>query len=231
MYRLRYGMILMLLMLAACGTATETTSGNGASSAGTEATTSTTNGSTAETTTSSGGQAAAKQYDAAPPMTIDPNKTYTAVIETTKGTLRAELFAEEAPVTVNNFVFLARDGFYNNVAFHRIIKGFMAQTGDPRGDGTGGPGYQFEDEPVTRPYTRGTLAMANSGADTNGSQFFIMHADYDLQPDYTIFGQVMEGLETLDTIADVPVSANPMTGEQSVPEEEVRITRITIEEQ
>ncbi len=171
------------------------------------------------------------QYTEAPAMEIDPAKTYTAVIETTKGTMTAELYAEEAPMTVNNFVALARDGFYDGVKFHRIVRDFMVQTGDPNGDGTGGPGYAFADEPVTRDYTRGTLAMANSGPNTNGSQFFIIHADYPLQKNYTIFGKVNSGLETLDAIANVPVELNPNMNEESMPTEDVRITKITIEEE
>ncbi len=107
----------------------------------------------------------------------------------------------------------------------------MVQTGDPQGNGTGGPGYSFQDEPVTRDYVRGTLAMANSGPDTNGSQFFIVHQDYPLDKNYTIFGKVTEGLETLDAIASVPVTTNPMSGENSQPQEEVTITEVSIKEQ
>jgi len=121
-------------------------------------------------------------------MTIDPRKSYTATIETTVGTMTLELFASEAPKTVNNFVVLARDGFYDGVIFHRVIKGFMIQGGDPQGTGMGGPGYRFADEPVKRPYTRGTLAMANAGPNTNGSQFFIMHQDYPLPPNTPFLG-------------------------------------------
>jgi len=172
-----------------------------------------------------------KQYSAPPAMTIDPKKSYTATLHTTLGDMQAELFVDEAPKTVNNFVFLARDGYYNNVKFHRIIKGFMAQTGDPTGTGAGTPGYRFDDEPVTRDYKRGTLAMANAGKNTNGSQFFIVHADYPLPKNYTIFGQVTDkaGLETLDKIAGVPVRSSP-TGEPSVPTQEVSITGIDITE-
>jgi cyclophilin family peptidyl-prolyl cis-trans isomerase len=169
-------------------------------------------------------------YSAAPAMVIDPNKTYIATIETNKGTMKAELYAKDAPITVNNFVTLARDGFYDGIKFHRIINGFMVQTGDPTGTGSGGPGYSFKDEPVTREYVRGTLAMANAGPDTNGSQFFIVHADYPLDKKYTIFGKVTEGLDTLDAIANVPVSADPNSGENSVPTEEVMMTKVTIEE-
>lgn len=169
-------------------------------------------------------------YSAAPAMVIDQNKTYIATIETNKGTMKAELYAKDAPITVNNFVVLARDGFYDGITFHRIVSGFMVQTGDPLGDGTGGPGYTFKDEPVTRDYVRGTLAMANAGPNTNGSQFFIVHADYPLDKNYTIFGKVTEGLDTLDAIASVPVTTNPKSGENSMPTEEVVMTKVTIEE-
>ncbi|PIR73179.1 MAG: peptidylprolyl isomerase [Candidatus Moranbacteria bacterium CG10_big_fil_rev_8_21_14_0_10_35_21] len=162
-------------------------------------------------------------------MTIDKSKKYFATMETSKGTMKVELFASETPIAVNNFVFLAKDGFYSNVKVHRIIKSFMIQSGDPKGDGTGGPGYQFDDESITRDYKRGTLAMANSGPDTNGSQFFIMHADYALPKSYVIFGQLVEGLDTLDKIAEIPVSMSSM-GEKSVPTEDVIINSISIEE-
>jgi cyclophilin family peptidyl-prolyl cis-trans isomerase len=118
-------------------------------------------------------------------MTIDPSKHYTATIDTSMGTMKADLFPGDAPMTVNNFVFLAQQGFYNDVTFHRVINNFMVQTGDPTGTGTGGPGYRFNDEPVKRPYTRGTLAMANAGPNTNGSQFFIVQKDYPLPPNYS----------------------------------------------
>ncbi|MBI4322198.1 MAG: peptidylprolyl isomerase [Chloroflexi bacterium] len=164
-------------------------------------------------------------------MQIDPNKAYTATLHTTLGDMGIELLAKEAPRTVNNFVFLAREGFYSNVKFHRIIKGFMVQTGDPTGTGAGGPGYRFDDEPVTRNYVRGTVAMANAGKNTNGSQFFIVHADYPLPKNYTIFGLVTgkQDLEALDKIASVPVRAGP-TGEMSVPTEDVRIVSVDVVE-
>lgn len=138
---------------------------------------------------------------APPAMQIDVNKTYTATLETTAGPIVISLHAKETPKTVNNFVALARSGFYNNTTFHRVIEGFMIQGGDPKGNGTGGPGYRFDDEPFTGAYTRGTVAMANAGPNTNGSQFFIMQADYDLSPDYVIFGYVTDGLQTVDKIA------------------------------
>jgi cyclophilin family peptidyl-prolyl cis-trans isomerase len=134
-------------------------------------------------------------------MTIDPSKKYTATIETSAGTMTAELLPGDAPETVNNFVFLANDDYYNEVIFHRVIPGFMIQGGDPTGTGRGGPGYRFNDEPVKRPYSRGTLAMANAGPNTNGSQFFIMHADYGLPPQYSVFGKATDGLDIVDEIA------------------------------
>lgn len=173
-----------------------------------------------------------KQWDAPPSMTIDTSKEYMATIVTSKGTIKASLFAKETPKTVNNFVFLANEGFYAGVPFHRIMKGFMVQTGDPTGTGTGGPGYKFEDEPVTRNYTRGTLAMANAGPNTNGSQFFIVHEDAQLPKSYTIFGTIdandAESLKTLDAIAQTPVTTSP-TGEPSMPTETVTIVSVSID--
>ena len=148
------------------------------------------------------------QYDGPPAMMLDESKTYKAVITTTHGVINVDLFTTEVPNTVNNFVFLAREGFYDNVIFHRVIPGFMIQGGDPTGTGTGGPGYRFNDEPVKRQYLRGTLAMANSGANTNGSQFFIMHQEYALPPQYTIFGFATSGVEVVDSIATLPRNSN-----------------------
>ncbi|RJR29790.1 peptidylprolyl isomerase [Candidatus Microgenomates bacterium] len=166
-------------------------------------------------------------------MTIDTNKNYTAVMQTSKGTMRFELFAKETPRTVNNFVFLSNEHFYDGTVFHRIIADFMIQGGDPLGTGMGGPGYKFDDEPVTREYTRGTLAMANSGPNTNGSQFFVVTADTDLPKNYTIFGTIAAGdsesLATLDAIAQTPVTSGP-TGEPSKPTETVTVESVTIEE-
>ena len=166
----------------------------------------------------------AKQYSSPPAMSIDPAKKYTAVIETSAGSMTAEFFPGDAPNTVNNWIFLARDGYYDGVIFHRCIKGFMIQGGDPTGTGRGGPGYQFGDEKVSKPYSRGTLAMANAGPNTNGSQFFIMHADYGLPPSYTIFGKLTEGLEVVDKIATAP------TGAQDRPKDPVTIDSITVTE-
>lgn len=170
-----------------------------------------------------------KQWSSPPVMTIDVNQKYTATIKTTDGEMTAELFPKEAPQTVNNFVFLANQHFYDNVPVHRIVRGFMMQTGDPTGTGRGGPGYRFNDEPVHQKYLRGTLAMANAGPNTNGSQFFIMHQDYPLDPNYTIFGKLTGGLEVLDKIMNTPVTAGP-GGERSKPTQDVRIEGITIQE-
>ena len=166
-----------------------------------------------------------KQWSAPPPLTIDPASPYTAVLNTSAGSITVELLAGEAPNTVNNFVFLARQSFYDNVIFHRTIEGFMIQGGDPTGTGGGGPGYRFADEPVQRPYARGVLAMANAGPNTNGSQFFIMHADYPLPPNYTIFGQAVAGLETIDAIATAPTQPG---GEGSKPVNPVVIQSVEI---
>jgi peptidyl-prolyl cis-trans isomerase B (cyclophilin B) len=136
-----------------------------------------------------------KQYNSAPAMQIDPKKTYVAHFVTTKGEFDIALFAAEAPVTVNNFVFLARDGFYDGVSFHRVIGNFMAQGGDPTGSGRGGPGYKWADEPSAlrlRHDGPGILSMANAGANTNGSQFFITHlATPHLDGKHAVFGRVM----------------------------------------
>jgi cyclophilin family peptidyl-prolyl cis-trans isomerase len=141
-----------------------------------------------------------KQYSAPPPMTIDPKKRYTAVFHTVSGDFEAELFAAQAPRTVNNFVFLARDGFYNETTFHRVIRGFMAQGGDPTGSGRGGPGYRFADEfhPALRHDSAGVLSMANAGPNTNGSQFFITFGSTPhLDNRHAVFGRVTKNLETV----------------------------------
>ncbi len=147
---------------------------------------------------------AQQQFDAPPEMRIDPAADHTATIRTDRGGITADLFAEQSPRTVNNFVFLARQGFYDGAIFHRVIEGFMIQGGDPTGTGRGGPGYTFDDELAAareHGYPRGTLAMANSGPDTNGSQFFVMHRDYDLPPNYSVFGRATGGLDVVDDIA------------------------------
>jgi peptidylprolyl isomerase len=149
-------------------------------------------------------------------MEFDAQKQYTATLHTSAGDIVIALNHGQTPNTVKNFVDLARKNFYDQTIFHRVIKGFMIQGGDPKGDGTGGPGYQFDDEPFTGEYTRGTVAMANAGPNTNGSQFFIMHATQALPKNYVIFGSVVSGMDVVDAIANSPVSLSPF-GEPSVP--------------
>lgn len=170
------------------------------------------------------------QWSAAPAIAIDVNKKYLAELTTSQGVMKFELLAAETPRTVNNFVFLARQGFYENTFFHRVIKDFMIQGGDPTGTGTGGPGYRFADEPVTWEYTKGILAMANAGPNTNGSQFFIMHGDVPLPKDYTIFGQLAEGEAVLDQIANTPTRDNG-AGEKSEPLTKTYIESVRIVEE
>jgi cyclophilin family peptidyl-prolyl cis-trans isomerase len=143
-------------------------------------------------------------YDHPPEMVIDPDQSYTATIETEKGDIVVELFSEKAPKTVNNFVFLAREGFYDDTTFHRVIDDFMAQAGDPTGTGRGGPGYRFEDEfeASLKHDGPGVLSMANAGPNTNGSQFFItFKATPWLNGRHTVFGKVVEGLDVLESIS------------------------------
>jgi peptidyl-prolyl cis-trans isomerase B (cyclophilin B) len=138
-----------------------------------------------------------------PEMKIDPSKTYRAAIETDKGTIELELYPQHAPKTVNNFVFLAKEGFYDGTSFHRVISAFMIQGGDPTGTGRGGPGYKFEDEVKENPlkHETGVISMANSGPNTNGSQFFITHSPQPhLNGRHTVFGKVVSGQEVVDTI-------------------------------
>jgi peptidyl-prolyl cis-trans isomerase B (cyclophilin B) len=144
-----------------------------------------------------------KTYSSPPPMTIDTTKQYTATIETEKGDLVLELFASDVPVTVNNFVFLAREGFYDGLTFHRVVADFVVQGGDPAGDGTGGPGYQFDDEITEHTHVAGALSMANSGANTNGSQFFITFTpQHHLDGHHSVFGQLVEGMDVLESIEE-----------------------------
>jgi len=181
------------------------------------------------------GPTGAKKYDKAPTMQIDKAKTYQAKISTTMGDITVDLFAKDAPIAVNNFVFLAKDKFYDGITFHRVIKDFMIQTGDPLGSGIGGPGYTFEDELKNgHKYETGVVAMANAGKNTNGSQFFI-GSGKDVEglenaPNYTIFGKVVGGMDVVQKIAGTKVKANPQTGETSVPEQTIKINTITITE-
>lgn len=145
----------------------------------------------------------AKQWQSPPDMQIDSKKSYAVSMETTKGTIEIELFADAAPVTVNNFVFLTREGFYDGVSFHRVIPNFVIQGGDPTGTGRGGPGYRFQDEFTGNPHKHGTgyLSMANAGPGTNGSQFFITHSPQPhLDGRHTVFGKVTSGMDVVNSI-------------------------------
>jgi len=178
---------------------------------------------------------ALNQWSTPPAMEINTSKTYFATVDTTLGTFRIQLFANETPKTVNSFIFLSQQGFYNGVIFHRIIKTFMIQTGDPTGTGTGGPGYKFADElPPKHSYDLGIVAMANSGPDTNGSQFFICTGSdaesLNNYPNYTQFGKVVAGMDIVQKIAAVPVGpGNP--GENSRPVNPPVINKISITSQ
>jgi cyclophilin family peptidyl-prolyl cis-trans isomerase len=167
----------------------------------------------------------AKQWSTPPALQIDPKKKYKARMDTDKGTMVFDLFADKTPKTVNNFVFLARAGFYDGVIFHRVIPDFMVQGGDPTGTGRGGPGYKFEDEFVAslKHDKQGILSMANAGPGTNGSQFFITHGPTThLNGKHTVFGQVVEGLDVLMSI--------PARDPGNVNAPAVKIIRVTIEE-
>lgn len=164
-----------------------------------------------------------------PELQIDSTKSYSAVLKTTEGDIKIKLYADKTPITANNFVYLARRGFYNDTIFHRVIDGFMIQGGDPIGNGTGGPAYKFDDEKFDGQYNRGIIAMANSGPNTNGSQFFIMHQDNPLPKNYVIFGEVISGIEVVDKIATANVAPSAM-GEISSPVNPVKITEAVIEE-
>jgi cyclophilin family peptidyl-prolyl cis-trans isomerase len=175
-------------------------------------------------------------FKQAPEMTIDPKATYTATMKTSCGTIEMELYPDVAPIGVNNFVFLARQGFYDGLTFHRIVAGFALQGGDPAGDGSGGPGYQFDNE-ISKKVTfadAGMLAYANSGIDTNGSQFFITLApEPGLDPtptaSYTIFGKVTKGMDVAQKMGALPTTDNGQ-GELSVPTQPVYIDSVTIDE-
>ena len=172
-----------------------------------------------------------KQYSAHPGTVIEAGKSYSAVVKTNLGDMTFDLLADESPLAVNSFVFLAREGYFDGVIFHRIIPGFMGQSGDPTGTGGGGPGYKYGIETPGRPYIRGSLAMANAGPGTNGSQFFIVFDNLTdqgrLSPDYSLFGQISDGEPALKALESVPVTAKP-SGERSQPLEEVRISTIEI---
>ncbi len=170
------------------------------------------------------------RYSAPPPMTIDTNKSYTALIKTNKGDIKVKLYAKDAPMTVNNFVFLARDGFYDGSTFHHVIPDSLIQGGGPPGFPNGGPGYEFNDENPKTDYEIGSIRMANHGPDTNGSQFFIcegLQCNGRHGRDYNYFGQVIKGRDVVTRIANVPTTLGD-DGVRSVPIEEVRIETIEI---
>lgn len=168
----------------------------------------------------------AKRYPSAPTMQIDPSKHYEATFHTSRGDFTVELFAAQAPVTVNNFVFLARDGFYDGTTFHRVIKGFMAQGGDPQGTGTGGPGYQWADERGALALKHdgpGVLSMANAGPNTNGSQFFITFGPTPhLNGKHAVFGKVVSGMDVVNSLRERDPGRDRQPGDT--------ITSITITE-
>jgi cyclophilin family peptidyl-prolyl cis-trans isomerase len=166
----------------------------------------------------------AGQYSAPPEMTVDLSKSYAATLHTNHGDIEIAFDAARSPLTVNNFLFLASEGFFDGVIFHRVVPGFVVQGGDPTGTGSGGPGYRFRDELEGQgSYSRGTVAMANAGPNTNGSQFFICLEDVGLPHAYTIFGNVTDGMEAVDAIA-----AAPRRGERPV--DDCVIERVTISE-
>jgi len=165
-----------------------------------------------------------------PTNKIDITKSYNAILHTTEGDITIKLAVLDAPAMSTNFIYLSKVGFYNKTIFHRVVNGFMIQGGDPNGDGTGGPGYLLSDEPFDGEYTRGTVAMANSGPNTNGSQFFIMQQDkYDLPKNYIIFGKVTSGMDVVDKIASGQVTDNGR-GENSKPVNPVVINSVEITE-
>jgi len=170
---------------------------------------------------------AARRYATPPAMAIDPQKSYVAALETDKGTIRIKLLPDVAPQTVNSFVFLAREGYFDGVTFHRVLPGFMAQGGDPQGTGRGSPGYNLPDEFSDRPIDRGIVAMANTGApNSGGSQFFITYTrQARLDGKYTVFGEVIEGMD----VAEKLTPRDPDTNPNSPPGD--RIIKVTIEEQ
>ncbi|HET6250299.1 MAG TPA: peptidylprolyl isomerase [Tepidisphaeraceae bacterium] len=168
----------------------------------------------------------AKKYSAAPPMTIDKNKVYTASIDTTEGTINLELYPKDAPQHVNSWLFLAKDGYYDGVIFHRVIPGFMIQGGDPTGTGTGGPGYTIPAEFNNTRHVRGVLSMARtSDPNSAGSQFFLMHEDsFFLDRQYTAFGKITSGIEVVDKIANAPKDGSDR------PHKPAKINKITVGE-
>jgi cyclophilin family peptidyl-prolyl cis-trans isomerase len=225
------GALLAGVLAGGCG-ATNTTNQPASQPAANN--TSTSSNSASDSTGSSSTTGTAKSTWTSPPkMQIDKNKQYSAVFHTNYGDFTVQLLANESPVTVNNFVFLVNHHFYENDTFFRIIKTFMIQTGDPQNTGTGGPGYEFQDElPPKHPYAPGVVAMANAGPNTNGSQFFICtgkdSSGLNQSPNYTEFGQVVKGMDVVQKIASIPVTTNPQTGEPSMPQKKAVIQSIAI---
>jgi cyclophilin family peptidyl-prolyl cis-trans isomerase len=214
----------MALLLAACGSDDSSSGGDATGDTATEAVESfqTSTGITCsrEEPSSKGN---GKTYDAPSELTLEEGVTYTATLATSCGDIVVELDAVDAPITTNNFVFLARDGFYDGLTFHRAVPDFVIQGGDPAGDGTGGPGYQFEDELPTDGYPQGSFAMANAGPSTNGSQFFIVTGQADLANDFSRFGRVIQGLEVAQGIESLGDASQQ-------PSETVYITSVAITE-
>jgi cyclophilin family peptidyl-prolyl cis-trans isomerase len=208
-------LLIVILMLAGCGVT--------APSAAAPKATATSSASASGKPSTSG------PYTHAPAMTINTHHHYFADVTTTDGVFTIELLPKAAPIAVNNFVFLARHHYYNHNVFHRIMAGFMIQTGDPTGTGFGGPGYEFKDEPVTMPYAPGVVAMANHGPNTNGSQFFIVTGPQasSLPPAYTIFGKVTRGMKVVEKISNTPVTQTP-SGELSRPLKTVMMKTVVI---
>jgi cyclophilin family peptidyl-prolyl cis-trans isomerase len=230
---------LTFTLVTGCGTSNQNTTNTANTSSGSPASANNTPANTSST--SSPPQApklvtTTKRWSTPPKMMIDPNKQYDAIVHTNFGNFTIHLLAKDSPKTVNNFVFLAKNNFYHDDKFFRIIQSFMIQTGDPNNNGSGGPGYQFADElPPKEHYTPGVVAMANAGPNTNGSQFFIGTGQdvnsLDQQPNYTIFGNVTSGMNVVDKIAAIPVVANPnMQGEVSSPTQVAYIESVDIQE-
>ncbi len=215
-----------VLVLAGCGSGGDDTGDSSSSSASGSSSADSASGET-KCPAEDGSSKRTTSFEQAPPMCIDTKKKYTATLETDAGDIEIALDAKKAPKTVNNFVVLSRYHFYDGLTFHRVITNFMAQGGDPEGNGTGGPGYSFEDElPKKGDYEIGSVAMANSGPDTNGSQFFIVtgQAGVSLPPDYSLFGKVTDGQDVLQRIAE-----DGSNGE-GAPKVEHTIEKVTIEQ-
>jgi cyclophilin family peptidyl-prolyl cis-trans isomerase len=225
------GTLLVSLLVAGCGAQNTGNQETNQSVANSTSTAANNGSSTADNTTNNG--TAKMTWTSPPKMQIDKNKQYGAVFHTNYGDFTVQLFANESPMTVNNFVFLVNHHFYKNDSFFRIIKTFMIQTGDPQNNGTGGPGYEFQDElPTKHSYEPGIVAMANAGPNTNGSQFFICTGQDSTQlnktPNYTEFGKVVKGMDVVQKIAAIPVTTNPQTGEPSMPLKKAYIQSIDI---